>query len=1032
MQNQWKNSAANLALPIVSPQSCAPDAADGISLWRRLRMAPNSSPQAASVFDEFPQGAAIPPDEPTRRHFLQLMGASLALAGASGCDINQPQETIVPYVRAPEHIIPGKPLYYATAMTCGGASMGLLVETHMGRPIKVEGNPLHPAVPEVMAAANQRATDRLRLGSTDCFAQAVILSLYDPDRSQTVLRGGQIDTWDSCYTALRQQIERLAHSGGQGLRLLTEPVVSPTLFDQIQKLQAALPNAQWHQYTPIHDDNTILGARMAFGSDVSVSYLKRPSVVLSLDADCFADGPMRLQLARNFRWQELHAAKPAMSRLYVVETSTTITGAAADHRLATSPRGVIHFALALARQLGLELQLPQPDAAEVPQSFLSAVVEDLKAARGQSVVVAGRGQPPLVHAIAHWLNDALGNVGQRLEYRSPVTARTEIAVDSIRELASAIRAKQVEALIILGGNPAYDAPADLDFANALASVPFTLHLAQYADETSARCLWHVPELHLFESWSDTRANDGTASIVQPLIAPLYFGKTAHELLAALDGNLTATSYDLVRGYWQRQFGDQATALSFEHAWKTALHDGVVANTAFQPLAPAIRADLPATIGELAPPLLQPPEQNSLHISFRPDPSVWDGRFANNAWLQELPRPITKLTWDNALLLNPQMASAHRIKTGDIVSVETSAGRLEVPAVVVPGHPQHTVTLHLGYGRQRAGRVGNNVGADVYPLRTSDTMWFAQVRNLHNTGRSYTLAFTQHHYRLAGRPLVLSGTLNEYANDPAHPPFMATDHHHEPSHSLYPEPNYEGNKWGMVINQSACIGCNACVVACQAENNIPVVGKDQVWRGREMHWLRIDGYYADDPANPDSPALYHQPMLCQHCEFAPCEPVCPVAATTHSDEGLNEMTYNRCIGTRYCANNCPYKVRRFNFYDYQAVLRATPLLQLGQNPDVTVRSRGVMEKCTFCVQRINAARIEAKKEDRPIREGDVLTACQAACPTEAIVFGNLNDSQSAVRTLADSSLNYSVLGELNTRPRTTYLAVVRNPRPIEQT
>jgi len=1032
MHDSWKNPTTNLTLPILSSPCRRPAAAGGISAWRDIRMSPDHPALASGLYDEFPEGAAIPPDEPTRRHFLQLMAASLALAGATGCDINQPQETIVPYVRAPEQILPGKPLYYATAMTCGGASLGLLVETHMGRPVKVEGNPLHPAVPEVMAAANRRFADRLRFGATDVFAQAVILSLYDPDRSQTVLRGGQIDTWDSCYTALRQMLERVTPNGGQGLRLLTEPVVSPTLFDQIQQLLAALPHAQWHQYTPIHDDNALLGSRMAFGSDVSVTYINRPHVVLSLDADCFADGPMRLQLARNFHWQELHSEKPTMSRLYVVETSSTITGAAADHRLATSPRGVILFALALARELGLELQVPVTDSADIPQPFLNAVVQDLKAARGQSVIVAGRGQPPLVHAITHWLNDALGNAGQTLEYRPPVTARTEVAVDSIRELAGAMRAKQVEALIILGGNPAYDAPADLDFANALASVPFTLHLAQYADETSARCLWHVPELHLFESWSDTRASDGSVSIVQPLIAPLYFGKTAHELLAALVGNLTATSHDLVRDFWQRHFSDQATDTPFEHAWKTALHDGLMSDSAFQPLAPAIRADLPAAIAEHAPSLLQPTLPDSLQISFRPDPSVWDGRFANNAWLQELPRPITKLTWDNGLLMHPQTASTQHIKTGDIVAVETANGRIEVPALVVPGHPQHTVTLHLGYGRQRAGRVGNHVGTNVYPLRTGEAMWFAQVKSLHNTGRTHTLATTQHHHRLAGRHLVLSGTLNDYANDPDHPPFMVADHHPEPAHSLYPEPNYEGNKWGMVINQSACIGCNACVVACQAENNIPVVGKDQVWRGREMHWLRIDGYFEDNPREPDHPALYHQPMLCQHCEFAPCEPVCPVAATTHSDEGLNEMTYNRCIGTRYCANNCPYKVRRFNFYDYQAELRIAPLWQLAQNPDVTVRSRGVMEKCTFCVQRINAARIEAKKEDRPVRDGDILTACQAACPTEAIVFGNLNDPDSIVRTLAHSSLNYSVLGELNTRPRTTYLAVVRNPRQIDQT
>jgi molybdopterin-containing oxidoreductase family iron-sulfur binding subunit len=584
-------------------------------------------------------------------------------------------------------------------------------------------------------------------------------------------------------------------------------------------------------------------------------------------------------------------------------------------------------------------------------------------------------------------------------------------------------AKEVKALVILGGNPAYDAPADLKFAEALDNVPFSLHLSQYADETSARCAWHVPEGHLFESWSDTRFPDGTASIVQPLIAPLYGGKTTHEVMAAMMGIAAASSHDIVRDRWQRTLATAEEGADFDRAWNIALHDGVVAGTASQPPNATLRGDFAAALSEQVAAYLGTLDDRSLHVVFRPDPSVWDGRYANNGWLQELPRPFTKLTWDNAALVNPRTADEYGVTTGEVIEIEAGGGRIEIPVFVVPGHPRETITLHLGYGRQRAGRVGNDVGTDVYPLRTSGEMWFARVSGIRKTGRTHPLATTQHHHRMAGRDLVRAGTLEQYRSAPEHPAFMTVEAHAAHEASMYPEPQSNGYKWGMVVNQSACVGCNACVIACQAENNIPVVGKEQVARGREMHWLRIDNYYAGDDANP---TVYHQPVLCMHCEYAPCEPVCPVAATTHSDEGLNEMTYNRCIGTRYCSNNCPYKVRRFNFFDYNGELRDDPTLQLRPNPDVTIRSRGVMEKCTYCVQRINAARIAADIENRQIRDGELLTACQAACPTQALIFGNLNDVQSAVRELADSSLNYSLLGELNTLPRTTYLAVVRNP------
>ncbi|MCI0333198.1 MAG: 4Fe-4S dicluster domain-containing protein [Planctomycetes bacterium] len=1025
----WGKSSADPRLPIIGQAVASGARSESASSRPSVREWVHDEGMLRSLGPEFAEYADLPPDEPTRRHFLQIMGASMALATASGC-VNQPQETIVPYVRPPEQLVPGKPLYYATAMTLAGGSLGLLVETHMGRPTKVEGNPLHPAVPEAMPAASRVApADVLRFGATDAFAQAVMLSLYDPDRSQTILRNGQIDTWETLYSELRTALERLAPGGGQGLRLLTEPVLSPTLAGQIQQLLTQFPNARWHQYEPIHDDNVLAGARLAFGDDVGINYLNAPQVVLSLDADCFGDGPSRLQLARKIRGQVPKASGAALPRLYVVESSSTITGTVADHRLPVSPRGVVAFALAVAREVGLGVSGGEDYVGaekKIPQNWVDTVVQDLTSSRGRSVVIAGRGQPPVVHAVAHWLNFSLGNVGQTVEYRAPILVRSESVVASIGELARAIHAKEVEALVILGGNPAYNAPVDTKFADALATVPFALHLSQYVDETSARCKWHISEAHLFESWSDTRAVDGTASIVQPLIAPLYEGKTAHELLAALSGSPASSSHDLVRGYWQQRLSATDGSRDFERLWKTALHDGVMAGTQSDVRTPALTADFNDVIAAQVAPVFAATVSKLPQISFRPDSSVWDGRFANSGWLQELPRPLTKLTWDNAVLISPRTADEHRIRTGDVIAVSAGDQSVELPAFVVPGHPDQTLTLHLGYGRQRAGRVGNGVGADVYPLRRGSASWFADVTEIRNTGRTAELATTQHHHHMAGRELVRAGTLAEFREAPDHPAFMAAHGHAEPHSSMYPERAYDGYKWGMVVNQSACIGCNACVVACQSENNIPVVGKDQVWRGREMHWLRIDSYYHDREDEPANPTVYHQPVMCVHCELAPCEPVCPVAATTHSDEGLNEMTYNRCIGTRYCSNNCPYKVRRFNFFDYNGELREDKTMQLRPNPDVTIRSRGVMEKCTYCVQRINAARIAADIEGRQIRDGEILTACQAACPTQALTFGNLNDEQSEVRQLSESSLNYALLGELNTRPRTTYLAVVRNP------
>jgi molybdopterin-containing oxidoreductase family iron-sulfur binding subunit len=1005
--------------------------ADEKRFWRSLEERNGGDEFFVALQREFPEYANRLADGATRRQFLQLMGASLALAGVQGC-VEQPQENIIAQVRAPEYIVPGLPLYYATAMTHDGGATGLLVETHMGRPIKSEGNPRHPAVPEVVPRGP--GPDDIRFGATDAFSQAIVLSLYDPDRSQTVIRAGQVTTWGDFVEQLSLWLVPIREAGGRGLRILTGNIVSPTLADQITAQLEEFPEARWHQYEAISHDNALQGSRLAFGADLAASYrIDRADVILSLDADFLAEGPEHLRYSREFsnrrRFTRDIADEPAnMNRLYVVETTRSLTGAAADNRLGVSPRAVVQFAQACARELGLSgiEANAAADEAAVPPERLAAVVEDLQSASGRGLVIAGRAQPPIVHALTHWINETLGNAGQTVTYSPPI-AVPEGRAESLRSLVQAMQNEEVSGLLILEGNPVYDALADLQFASALKKVPFSAHLSIYEDETSHACGWHIPALHLFETWSDTRAPNGTATIVQPTIAPLYPGKTVHEMIAALAGRLDASSYDLVRDYWQRRYTEENLdeSANFENWWRIVLHDGVASGTASAAQSPTIRGELTSELGAQLNQLQAQLANGELSICFRPDPSVWDGRFANNAWLQELPRPFTTLTWDNAALISPQLARERELETGDVVEIGTTKAKVRVPVLVLPGQPQNNITLPLGYGRTRAGSVGSGVGIDVYPLRTTDTQWFADATTLRKTGETSPLAMTQGHHLMEGRHLVRAGTLAEYSQDPEHPSFMHVAHGESPDISMYPEHKYEGYKWGMVINQSACIGCNACVVACQAENNIPVVGKDQVANSREMHWLRIDHYY-EGPE--DSPTSYHQPMMCVHCELAPCEPVCPVAATTHSSEGLNEMTYNRCIGTRYCSNNCPYKVRRFNFLDYNQDLERNPVAQLRPNPDVTVRERGVMEKCTYCVQRISAARINAEKDGRRILDGEVVTACQAACPTAAIVFGDLNNVGSAVVRARQSPLNYAVLGELNTRPRTTHVAAVRNPNP----
>lgn len=882
----------------------------------------------------------------------------------------------------------------------------------MGRPTKIEGNDQHPA----------------SLGATTALAQASILNLYDPDRSQTVLHLGSISTWinfigDLDLLRAEQQAQK-----GAGLRLLTGAVSSPTLAAQIRSLLAQFPLAKWHQYEPVGRNNTKAGARLAFGEVVeSIFHFDQADVVLSLDSDFLFFGPGNVRYAREFSGRrKMVGGQNTMNRLYVIEGTPSLTGAMADHHLAVRSCDVEGVARALAQGLGIETaSMPPSPAVSANARWIAAAVRDLKNHRGACLVLAGEQQPAIVHALAHAMNQALGNVGKTVVYTETVEANPVDQAESLRELVGEMNAGKVESLVILGGNPVFTAPADLQFVDSITRVKRAIHLSLYENETTRLCHWHAPETHYLEAWSDVRAYDGTLSIVQPLIAPLYEGRSAHELLAALLGDSSRKSYQIVQDYWkaQLQSSKKTPAQNFNDFWQTSLVAGVITETAYPAKPVTLKAgfDSPVNFKTGASALAA----NSIEVVFRPDPTIWDGRFANNGWLQELPKPLSKVTWDNVVWMSPGTAQRLGVTSNDVVKIQLHGRELNAPVWVLPGHVDDSVTVFFGYGRTYAGRIGAGIGYDAYALRTSAQPWFALGATIQKTGERYPLAATDHHYSMEGRDLVRVGTFEEYLKDPEFavkmdppPPAGAT---------LYPGYPKTGYQWGLTVNLNSCIGCNACVVACQSENNIPVVGKDQVIRGREMHWIRIDRYYE---GGVEQPATYHEPVMCMQCENAPCEEVCPVGATNHSSEGLNQMVYNRCVGTRYCSNNCPYKVRRFNFYqlgDWE-----TESLKMQRNPNVTVRSRGVMEKCTYCVQRISAAKIDAEEQNREVRDGEILTACQQVCPTQAIVFGNISDPNSRVSQWKSEPLNYGLLEELTTKPRTTYLARLRNPNPEIET
>ncbi len=1037
--------------------------------WRSLEELSNTPEFEAMLNREFPAAASLWKEGVSRRRFLALMGASMALVGLNGCS-RRPTEKIVPYVIQPEQLVPGKALQYASAMPLAGYGKGVIVDQQMGRAIKVEGNPKHPST----------------LGGTDVFMQAGPLALCDPDRSQVAVNRGNVATWSGFENDFRATVQQFGGNQKVRIRLLTEPVTSPTLFARIQRLRSTYKNLRWHQWSPFARDNAGAGIRAALGRDANVVYdFSKATRILSLDSNFLTDDPGSLRYAAQFirrrtpRWKpddltahhesartenayQVPSPVPSaadMNRLYVFESSYTITGAKADHRLALRPSEIEFLARVIAGEIqGAPTPLPQP--LQKHAQLVRAVAADLKQNPGRSLVIAGDSQPPNVHHLAHIMNAALGNLGQTVSYIEPVEPEPVNCTKSLSELVTAINNKEVDLLLMVGVNPVFDAPADLNFADALETIPWRAHLSQYLDETSYHCHWHLPESHWLEMWGDIRAHDGTVSILQPLIAPLYATRNALELLSAIAGQAPTSAYAAVKNYWAEVWKNEV-----DRRWEDALRAGVIEGTASRPI------DIPAGQAK-APDLPTAPTTSALEINFRPDPTIFDGRFANIGWLQECPKPITKLTWDNAALISPQTAVSlgladrknPELANGQMLELTVGDRTVRMPAWAQPGQPDNVITVHCGYGRTRIGRVGNGAGFNVYPLRATGSMHVAPV-SIKRIPGTYPLACTQNHQLMHGRDIVKTSTIAEVhekrePRDPAESDIAlegeTTQHGRRVKLSIYPEYDYPGYRWGMVIDQTACIGCNACVVACQSENNIPVVGKDEVLMSREMHWLRIDTYFADQGEPQDDPTqrassaqAMFQPMLCQHCENAPCEIVCPVEATSHSFEGINEMTYNRCVGTRYCSNNCPYKVRRFNFFRYAD---PAPNLAIMRNPEVTVRTRGVMEKCSFCIQRINRERTEKKIEWVKAEEqgGSVtmrsvpnehvealpaathLTACQQACPTEAIIFGDINDTNTFVSRLKTAAayqpIHYGVLTELNTQPRVSYLHRITNPNP----
>lgn len=1035
--------------------------AKGPRYWRTFQELAETPEFMEILHDEVPQITRSSLLSMDRKQFLTLGAASIALAGVSGCRY-LPQKKSVPYVVQPEIAIPEIPLFYASsAPTVHGFGIGTMVTSHQGRPTKIDGNPAHPA----------------SLGALDSITQASVLTMYDPDRAQSVMQNAMIATWDDFFEYARPLIQQMVKGGGSGLRFLSQTSMSPTFLDMMSKILKIFPNAQWAIYDPM-STSPEKTSELAYGKPVHTYYdLTKARRIVSLDADFLTDMPGSVRYARDFMdGRRVRAGiQPAqMNRLYSIESAPTTTGAVADHLLRVRASEIPGITLAIAAGLGVPgVGTPQVISPEA-SSLVSAIVADLLTSPSQSLIIPGAYQDPSVFILAQAINDHLGSTGSAVIHTElfgpPTNGQGTV---SLAQLVSDMNSGTVEMLLILGGNPCFDAPSGSQFTEAMSKVTTNVHFGMYEDETTAHCEWHLPESHFLESWGDIRAYDGTASIIQPLIEPLYHTKNINEVLSGLfdfpyDGIASSTNlnprndYHMVRDYWAKN-GIPERQEPFDFDFKRVLHDGVIANSAAKPIQIAVSQ---SALSSLKVPSKLNTVGKSIEIMLRPDPTMWDGRFANNGWLQELPKPFTKVTWDNIALMSPGMAEKLNIpinqegaQASPLIEISASGQTVKIAVWTLPGHAEDAITVYLGYGRTIAGHVGSNTGFNIYPILFNTAHKWNLSGDLSYNGDSYDIATTQHFHTMDGRDIIHAGTIAQFLTNPSmteipldgQPPSENDMGRNLQQPDEYPRYNWPTKKmiadgdaayayaWGMSIDLSVCTSCSACMMACQSENNIAIVGKNYVMRGRHMNWIRVDTYYESKPDDYYSyvkhPKTYFQPVTCMQCEQAPCEPVCPVGATMHSEEGINQMVYNRCIGTRYCSNNCPYKVRRFNYINYSNHFDANKFgqsvitLEMVNNPDVTVRGRGVMEKCMFCIQRINFVRQRAEVENRPIRDGEVVTACQQACPTNAIVFGNINDPEAEVTKLKHEPHNYGLLADLNTRPRLTYLAKVSNPNPL---
>ncbi|MCH8567575.1 MAG: TAT-variant-translocated molybdopterin oxidoreductase [Balneolales bacterium] len=989
--------------------------------WRSLEDLSRNEAYKDYINREFPEGAGELSDGYSRRNFLQIMGASVALAGLAAC--RKPVQKLLPYHKQPENVVAGIPLYYASALPFQDYGVGVVVTTNEGRPTKIEGNEDHPG----------------SRGATNVFQQASILDLYDVNRSRAVRHNGEESSWNDFVAFCSSHFA----DRNKNIAFISEANGSPTYNRLKAEILGRFPNARWATYEPFGAANQLAGSEITFGSKLRPHYhFDKADVVISLDFDFLNIAPNDVENSMSYAdRRRVQSTSDEMNRLYIVEPGLSQTGSNADHRLRIKAGDMAAFTAALASRLssgvsGLEA-FSGVNNEFSQHSWVSVLAQELLSNRGNSILAAGNSYSPEVHATVAAINAAVGNAGSTVEYLNVPFLDDSYNPDSLRNVARDVRNGTIDTLIIVGGNPVYNAPADLEFATVMQQASTTIHLASHIDETSKLAQWHVNRAHFLEFWGDAHSYTGELSVIQPVIRPLFGGKSEIEFLAAILHGENHEGYDLVRESWRNVLTSE-----FDNSWNEVVHDGIYRQTRFSSGNTGLSSGFNSSMRSWLT-SVQGSSSSDIELIFKADNRIYDGRYANNGWLQEFPDPVTKITWDNVAAMSPAMAASIGVRersfgetTYDLVTITSGGTELTMPAWIVPGHADNSITVTVGYGRQNIGASADDIGHNSYILRTYDNQLAVPSVTVARNGRSYPIACTQNHHQMEDRPLVREATLEEYRAKPDFAPAMVYTPGRRPEDgkpkNLFNDQMFPPHQpqWGMAIDLNACTGCGVCTIACQAENNIPVIGKREVERNREMHWIRVDRYFQGDKENPK---VVHQPIPCMHCEQAPCELVCPVAATTHSDDGLNQMTYNQCIGTRYCSNNCPYKVRRFNFFNYAKnwleIDEDPDIIQMAMNPDVSVRFRGVMEKCTYCVQRINRAKIARKNETgnsiKPV-DGAVKTACQQACPSQAITFGDITDQESVISRTKSNERNYLLIEELNIRPRTSYLGKLRNP------